>query len=70
MESRLNTKSEYLFLTLTAVKLFWVCMIMKNLRIYLRTPPLIYRDNISVITLAFNPVYHTCTKHVEVDYHL
>ena len=42
---------------------------MRDLGIYLKTPPLVYCDNISAIALASNPVCHACTKHIEVDYH-
>lgn len=42
---------------------------MKDLEIYLKIPPLIYCDNISVIALASNRVYYARTKHIELDYH-
>ncbi len=29
----------------------------------------VYCDNISNILLAYNPVYHARTKHIEVHYH-
>ncbi len=32
-------------------------------------PIIIYCDNISSILLAYNPVYHARTKHIEVHYH-
>ena len=51
------------------MELFWVRMLMKDLGIYLKIPPIIYYDNISAIALASNPVYHARTKHIEVDYY-
>ena len=44
-------------------------MLLKDLRIFLPTRPMLWCDNISVISLAANPVFHARTKHVEVDYH-
>ena len=69
MVSRSGTESEYWYLALTTAELYWVRMLMKDLGIYLTTPPIIYCDNISAIALASNPVYHARTKHIEVDYH-
>lgn len=44
-------------------------MLLRDLRIFLPTRPLVWCDNISAISLAFNLVFHTHIKHVEVDYH-
>ncbi|RDX70349.1 hypothetical protein CR513_50423, partial [Mucuna pruriens] len=33
------------------------------------TTPTIYRDNLSVVSLSYNPVLHCHTKHVELDVH-
>ena len=30
---------------------------------------LIWCGNVSVIALFANPVFHSCTKHIEVDFH-
>lgn len=35
----------------------------------LRVRPTIWCDNISAIALARNPVFHSRTKHIAVDYH-
>ena len=45
-------------------------MLLKELEIVLHSPPQLWCDNLSAITLASNPIYHACTtKHIEVDYH-
>ncbi len=44
-------------------------MIFKDLGIFLCSSPTIWCDNLSALALAFNPVFHARTKHVEVDYH-
>jgi hypothetical protein len=31
--------------------------------------PTLWCDNVNALALAFNPVYHARTKHIEVDYH-
>lgn len=42
---------------------------MKDLGIFLSTPPVLHCDKIGVTYLMFNPVFHARTKHIEVDYH-
>jgi len=44
-------------------------MLLKDLRVYLYHPPILWCDNVSALALAFNPIFHARTKHVEVDYH-
>jgi hypothetical protein len=44
-------------------------MLLKELRIYLATPLVLWCDNVSTLALASNPVFHARTKHIEVDYH-
>ena len=37
--------------------------------IFLPLPLKLWCDNVSALAIAFNPVFHAHTKHVEVDYH-
>jgi hypothetical protein len=49
--------------------LYWLMMLFKELHISLPTPPQLWCDNMGPITLAFNPIFHARTKHMEIDYH-
>ncbi|CAN6683923.1 unnamed protein product [Malus baccata var. baccata] len=67
--ARSSTEAEYRYLAHTAVEITWVCKILQDISFPLLQTPIIYCDNKSAIALAFNPVFHARTKHVEIDYH-
>lgn len=52
-----------------AADLTWITYLLKDVGISLSQPPLLFTDNISPLHLIANPVLHTHTKHVELDYH-
>uniref|UniRef100_A0A2N9EVX1 Reverse transcriptase Ty1/copia-type domain-containing protein n=1 Tax=Fagus sylvatica TaxID=28930 RepID=A0A2N9EVX1_FAGSY len=52
-----------------ATELAWIRQVLCDLGLYLPSAPLIWCDNTSALALASNPVFHGCTKHIEVDYH-
>ena len=43
-------------------------MILKDLGIFLSSPPMLWCDNVSALALASNPIFHARTKHIEIDY--
>lgn len=53
----------------TTAELTWLTFILKDLRIPLRRPPSLYRDNLSALHMTINPVFHARSKHIELDYH-
>ncbi|KAB2632865.1 hypothetical protein D8674_029112 [Pyrus ussuriensis x Pyrus communis] len=67
--ARSSTEAEYRSLAHTAAELSWVCQVLQDLSFPLLKTPAIFCDNKSAIALAFNPVFHARTKHVEIDYH-
>jgi hypothetical protein len=67
--SRFSTEAEYRALATGAAELAWLRQVLCDLGVYLPTAPTIWCDNTSAIALASNPVFHSCTKHIEVDYH-
>ncbi|KAM1608830.1 hypothetical protein ACFXTN_019464 [Malus domestica] len=66
--SRSSAEAEYRQLAYTATELSWLRSLFKDLQLYLVCPQ-IWCDNVSSIALASNPLFHSRTKHLEVDYH-
>jgi hypothetical protein len=67
--ARSSTKAEYRAMAITTADLYWVCMLLKDLHVPLSSPPIWWCDNAGAVALASNPVFHACTKHIEIDYH-
>uniref|UniRef100_A0A2N9J917 Reverse transcriptase Ty1/copia-type domain-containing protein n=1 Tax=Fagus sylvatica TaxID=28930 RepID=A0A2N9J917_FAGSY len=67
--SRSSTEAEYRALATGAAELAWLRQVLCDLGIFLPSAPAIWCDNTSAIALASNPVFHSRTKHIEVDYH-
>ncbi|CAL8147678.1 unnamed protein product [Prunus armeniaca] len=66
--SRSSTEAEYRQLAYTAATLSWFRALFQDLHLPAPCPKL-WCDNISALSLASNPVFHSHTRHVEVDYH-
>lgn len=60
--SRFSTKVKYRALTCTIAELFWLQMLLQELQVLLRGPPMLWWDNAGAIQLAFNSMFHACTK--------
>lgn len=67
--SRSSSKFEYRGLANAATELTWVESLLHELQIPFSPPPLLFCDNISACYLIVNPILHSWTKHVEIDYH-
>ena len=64
-----STEAEYRGATIATCEAIWLQRLLQDLRIEVLTPILVYYDNISSMQLAKNPIFHACTKHIEVHYH-
>ena len=64
-----STEAEYRALASTTTELSWLCTLFKELCVFLHHILVIWCDNVSAIALSANPVFHSHTKHLEVDYH-
>lgn len=68
--SKSSTEAEYKSLAMDIVELYWFCMLFKELHIPIDFPLTLWCDNLSALALASNPMLHTRSKHIEVDYDL
>jgi hypothetical protein len=42
---------------------------LRDLGLYLHSPPILWCDNIRATYLSANPAFHASTKHIEIDFH-
>jgi hypothetical protein len=67
--SRSSTESEYKALANATAELMWIQSLIKELGVFLKSPPTLYCDNIGATYSTSNPIYHERAKHIEIDYH-
>jgi hypothetical protein len=67
--ARSSTESEYKALVVTSLELIWLQYMLAELHVPLSSPPILWYDNIGTTFLASNPMFHSRTKHVEIDFH-
>lgn len=67
--ARSSTEAEYRSLANAVAEVSWIPMLLSVLKVPLLVPPVIWCDNVFVMSLAHNPVFHGRTKHFELDYH-
>ncbi|XP_020523175.1 uncharacterized protein LOC110007311 [Amborella trichopoda] len=64
-----STETKYRGISSACSEITWLRGFLQDLNILHRTPTPLYVDNMSVIRIASNPVFHDHTKHIEVDCH-
>ncbi|XP_019054945.1 PREDICTED: uncharacterized protein LOC109115409 [Nelumbo nucifera] len=67
--SRSSTKAECRSLAILAAELTWIQMLLHEMGLPLVSSPVLWCDNIGATYLASNPIHHSCSKHVELDFH-
>ena len=50
-------------------KAVWLRRLLGDLGFSQQTSSLVFCDNQSCLAIAHNPIFHACTKHIEVQYH-
>lgn len=67
--ARSSTESEYRSMATTCCEVMWLYSLLKDLLVNVSLPTPLYCDSSSAIAILSNPVYHACTKHIELDCH-
>lgn len=62
-------EAEYMALTQAAKEAIWIKTYLMDLNIAVTDPIVIMGDNQGTLALARNPVYHSRTKHIDVQHH-
>ncbi|XP_043710334.1 uncharacterized mitochondrial protein AtMg00810-like [Telopea speciosissima] len=67
--ARSSTESEYKALADACAELTWLQSLFGELSLSTTQAPVLWCDNIRATYLSANPVFHACTKHIEIDFH-
>ncbi|KAM1099692.1 hypothetical protein ACFX15_006016 [Malus domestica] len=67
--SRSSTEAEYRALSSTVAEMDWIKQLLQFMNVSVPSPAILYCDNLSAIALAYNPVMHQRTKHIDIDVH-
>lgn len=67
--ARSSTESKYRALALSTTKVTWLQHLFREIQVSQSHCPIIWCDNIGTTCLAMNPVFHSRTKHIEIDLH-
>ncbi|GMP84490.1 hypothetical protein CsSME_00037998 [Camellia sinensis var. sinensis] len=66
---RSSIEAGYRSLAYTTIELTWVQMLLVDFSAPLPSSLVLWCDNLSAFSLAPNPVFHSHSKHIEVDCH-
>lgn len=53
----------------TTPELTWLTYLLHNLHVSQTQPPILFCDNLSALYMTINPIFHSLSKHIELDYH-
>ena len=67
--SKYSTEAEYRAMSTACSEIIWLRGLLDELGFSQPHPTPLHADNTSAIQIATNPIYHECTKHIEVDCH-
>lgn len=67
--ARSSTGAEYSALAIAAAEVLWLQQLLRDPHVYLKSPTTAHCDNIGALYLAHNPLMHSRTKHISIDYH-
>lgn len=68
--ARSSTEAEYRAMAATCLELTWLRYILHDLRVIQNGPTPLHCDNQAALHIAANPIFHECTKHIEIDCHI
>jgi len=67
--SRSSTEAEYRALAAATSEITWVEFLLREIGCFTSSTPVLWCDNLSATYLTANPIFHSRTKHMEIDFH-
>ena len=67
--SKSSSEAEYRAMASAASQVAWTVRLLQELDVSQPQPVTLFCDNQSALHIARNPVFHECTKHIEIDCH-
>lgn len=67
--SRSSTEAEYKAAANAAAETMWIQQLLNELGVTLDSAPILHCDNVGATYVGLNPVFHSCMKHIALDYH-
>ncbi|MCO5569483.1 hypothetical protein L7F22_023196 [Adiantum nelumboides] len=64
-----SCEGEYRTVFTATIECIWLRCLTADFNVGQDTANTIYIDNQSALVVARNPIFHACTKHIEVHYH-
>ena len=63
------TEAEYRALAAATSELIWISSLLREIGFPLTSPPRLFRDNIGATYLTASPIFHTRSRHLEIEFH-
>lgn len=67
--SHSSCEAEYRAMAATTAEMTWLRSLLNDLQIQLESIPVLYCDNVSALNISVNPLFHSKSKHIAIDYH-
>lgn len=67
--ARSSTKAEHKYLANTIFEIIWLQTLIKELEFTLLFALILWCDNLEVTYLAYNPIYYSRIKHMNIKFH-